>query len=114
MGIFPRYSGDDVAYDAANFDFNEVDYENRHAVEILYQGRIDYRTPIAIGDDSTIKFGVKATQRNKTNNEDVTVYDGFDRSEEHTSELQPIMRRSYAVFCLNKQKEPITTTQIDN
>src|SRR3546814_11631971 len=64
-GIFPRYSVDDVAYDAANFDFNEVDYENRHAVEILYQGRIDYRTPIAIGDDSTIKFGVQATQRNK-------------------------------------------------
>src|SRR3546814_8334886 len=76
-GIFPRYSVDDVAYDAANFDFNEVDYENRHAVEILYQGRIDYRTPIAIGDDSTIKFGVKAPQRNKTNNEEVTVYDGF-------------------------------------
>src|SRR3546814_7726926 len=25
------------------------------------------------------------------------------RSEEHTSELQSIMRRSYAVFCLNKK-----------
>src|SRR3546814_18481894 len=45
---------------------------------LFRSGRIDYRTPIAIGDDSTIKFGVKATQRNKTNNEDVTVYDGFD------------------------------------
>ncbi|HVI99883.1 MAG TPA: TonB-dependent receptor [Sphingomonas sp.] len=77
-GIFPRYSVGDVAYDAANFGFDEVDYENRHAVEDLYQGRIDYRTPIGIGDDSTIKLGVKATQRNKTNNEDVDVYDGFD------------------------------------
>src|SRR3546814_10111732 len=29
---------------------------------------------------------------------------GKDRSEEHTSELQPLMRISYAVFCLkNKQ-----------
>src|SRR3546814_10504271 len=29
------------------------------------------------------------------------------RSEEHTSELQSLMRISYAVFCLkNKQKEP--------
>src|SRR3546814_7182647 len=27
-----------------------------------------------------------------------------DRSEEHTSELQSLMRISYAVFCLNKQK----------
>src|SRR3546814_9766073 len=26
-----------------------------------------------------------------------------DRSEEHTSELQSLMRISYAVFCLNKQ-----------
>src|SRR3546814_7803687 len=26
------------------------------------------------------------------------------RSEEHTSELQSLMRISYAVFCLNKQK----------
>src|SRR3546814_8310772 len=27
-----------------------------------------------------------------------------ERSEEHTSELQSLMRHSYAVFCLNKQK----------
>src|SRR3546814_2960472 len=27
-----------------------------------------------------------------------------DRSEEHTSELQSLMRRSYAVFCLKKKK----------
>src|SRR3546814_1604628 len=27
----------------------------------------------------------------------------FRRSEEHTSELQSLMRNSYAVFCLNKQ-----------
>src|SRR3546814_2080662 len=26
------------------------------------------------------------------------------RSEEHTSELQPLMRSSYAVFCLKKKK----------
>src|SRR3546814_5817717 len=28
-----------------------------------------------------------------------------DRSEEHTSELQSLMRISYAVFCLKKQKQ---------
>src|SRR3546814_2784958 len=33
------------------------------------------------------------------------VYDGLrDRSEEHTSELQSLMRISYAVFCLKKNK----------
>src|SRR3546814_6356168 len=30
------------------------------------------------------------------------------RSEEHTSELQSLMRISYAVFCLKKQKHKIT------
>src|SRR3546814_5920074 len=33
------------------------------------------------------------------------------RSEEHTSELQSLMRISYAVFCLKKKKKPPTTTQ---
>src|SRR3546814_9225639 len=31
-------------------------------------------------------------------------YDGAQRSEEHTSELQSLMRTSYAVFCLKKKK----------
>src|SRR3546814_8438921 len=31
-----------------------------------------------------------------------------DRSEEHTSELQSLMRISYAVFCLKKKKHSIT------
>src|SRR3546814_8961644 len=30
---------------------------------------------------------------------------GFERSEEHTSELQSLMRISYAVFCLKKKKQ---------
>src|SRR3546814_1394431 len=43
-----------------------------------------------------------------------------DRSEEHTSELQSLMRISYAVFCLKKKKKPHTktissyTTKINN
>src|SRR3546814_3450521 len=32
------------------------------------------------------------------------------RSEEHTSELQSLMRISYAVFCLKKKKERIYKT----
>src|SRR3546814_10815577 len=33
------------------------------------------------------------------------------RSEEHTSELQSLMRISYAVFCLKKKKRTISTKQ---
>src|SRR3546814_2021174 len=36
-----------------------------------------------------------------------------DRSEEHTSELQSLMRISYAVFCL-KQKKTQTNNKTDN
>src|SRR3546814_8120615 len=32
----------------------------------------------------------------------------IDRSEEHTSELQSLMRISYAVFCLKKKKKQTT------
>src|SRR3546814_9207182 len=50
----------------------------------------------------------------------VTLYEGTSdfksgtRSEEHTSELQSLMRISYAVFCLKKQKhkQKITTQTI--
>src|SRR3546814_10690627 len=34
----------------------------------------------------------------------------LDRSEEHTSELQSLMRISYAVFCLKKTNERNQTT----
>src|SRR3546814_5449390 len=35
----------------------------------------------------------------------VARHDRTDRSEEHTSELQSLMRISYAVFCLKKKKK---------
>src|SRR3546814_3380349 len=37
--------------------------------------------------------------------------DAVARSEEHTSELQSLMRISYAVFCLKKKKNQNYTTQ---
>src|SRR3546814_7917321 len=55
---------------------------------------------------------------------DIDVTMGFDqhmvifipsrsRSEEHTSELQSLMRISYAVFCL-KKKKPMKSTHLQN
>src|SRR3546814_5939250 len=37
--------------------------------------------------------------------------DGAKRSEEHTSELQSLMRNSYAVFCLKKKNKHAKTLQ---
>src|SRR3546814_13034550 len=39
-------------------------------------------------------------------------YDPSKRSEEHTSELQSLMRISYAVFCLKKKKTNKTNTEL--
>src|SRR3546814_1889713 len=39
---------------------------------------------------------------------DVTTLEKVDRSEEHTSELQSLMRNAYAVFCLKKKTNGMT------
>src|SRR3546814_8117990 len=42
----------------------------------------------------------------------LAVHEAGDRSEEHTSELQSLMRNSYAVFCLKKKnKNKYSTTK---
>src|SRR3546814_10068293 len=43
--------------------------------------------------------------------EDGSQFGDRDRSEEHTSELQSLMRTSYAVFCL-KKKNILTTKRL--
>src|SRR3546814_7662377 len=42
------------------------------------------------------------------------VFHIIDRSEEHTSELQSLMRISYAVFCLKKKNKHNTTCKQNN
>src|SRR3546814_6865321 len=51
--------------------------------------------------------GVRQCRVNKVQNEilDGDNLTGISRSEEHTSELQSLMRISYAVFCLKKKKK---------
>src|SRR3546814_2685606 len=56
--------------------------------------------PLAHAAGELVRIGVKAA---------AGIGDADQRSEEHTSELQSLMRISYAVFCLKKKK----TTRID-
>src|SRR3546814_3141836 len=76
------------------------------AVEIVFEGRIPENRP-ADGHDvlGTYLQLVELGQRSAI----ATDADTFiDRSEEHTSELQSLMRISYAVFCLKKTKTKTT------
>src|SRR3546814_8734974 len=56
---------------------------------------VDY--PAAIGEDGKVVSQLEY--------DEMTEF----RSEEHTSELQSLMRISYAVFCLKKKKQQHTT-----
>src|SRR3546814_11913068 len=53
-------------------------------------------------EDVLTRRGMNVLSRSRM--ESVT-RDGDRRSEEHTSELQSLMRISYAVFCLKKKKQ---------
>src|SRR3546814_1311738 len=47
----------------------------------------------------------EVTSKAKIDSQEVVRNTVKDRSEEHTSELQSLMRISYAVFCLKKKKK---------
>src|SRR3546814_6605782 len=59
--------------------------------------------------DDFISYGIQAEIRGRPLTDDELI----GRSEEHTSELQSLMRISYAVFCLNKKKIHKTPIQTD-
>src|SRR3546814_7277168 len=54
------------------------------------------------GEPDTLKAINELVDKNIQNGEFSKL---FQRSEEHTSELQSLMRISYAVFCLKKKKK---------
>lgn len=58
----------------SDFTFSKYNFEQRHAYEQLWQGRIDYTHPIAVGDDSTFAIGAKYIDRHKTDDHDKTDY----------------------------------------
>src|SRR3546814_8083508 len=64
------------------------------------------RDKSCIADQIAVRKGIKAIGRNSY------LITSIQRSEEHTSELQSLMRISYAVFCLKKKNTKNKTTNI--
>src|SRR3546814_9239794 len=69
------------------------------AISVLPTPRSVGRHPSAVGNNRT--FGPSNTEAHSLSS--LTSLER-QRSEEHTSELQSLMRISYAVFCLKKKK----------
>src|SRR3546814_4025507 len=67
----------------------------------IYKASTPVRTPLE-GPAYTASLGERG---NAPSAETVLSAVEQARSEEHTSELQSLMRHSYAVFCLNKKKQ---------
>src|SRR3546814_8677794 len=78
-------------------DDGKVNVVSHQVVELLHAGldqaTAEARAVAIIGRPGKLSAGFDLTEMTA------------GRSEEHTSELQSLMRISYAVFCLNKQIE---------
>src|SRR3546814_8437166 len=74
-----------------------MDGDSPQTVEavVTKDGRIAY-----VGDEAGARAAAGA---------DAAIHDLHGRSEEHTSELQSLMRNSYAVFCLKKKNQHSTS-----
>src|SRR3546814_4087577 len=63
----------------------------------------------AIGEALGVKFAIDVDKRiagaEAVGAHKTSMLQDLERSEEHTSELQSLMRISYAVFCLKKKKK---------
>src|SRR3546814_10833705 len=76
-----------------------------HGTTILSARSEDKVVIIGDGQVSMGQTVMKPNARKVRRLHDGSVIGGFaGRSEEHTSELQSLMRISYAVFCFNKKK----------
>src|SRR3546814_6677233 len=82
----------------------EADPENHSVGYGGYPDRDGHVTLDAIIMDEDGRVGAVAALED--------VVHAISRSEEHTSELQSLMRISYAVFCLKKKKK--TSTHMNN
>src|SRR3546814_6913204 len=77
-----------------------VYYFPREDVRMDLLARTDHRTRCPYKGDASY-WTLRAGDRRIEN----AVW-SYERSEEHTSELQSLMRISYAVFCLKKKTKP--------
>lgn len=60
--------------DPSKFYFSKYNFEHRYAFEEIWQGRVDYTHPVALGDDSEIKLGGKLIARHKADDRDKTTW----------------------------------------
>src|SRR3546814_10274923 len=106
VGEFPELQGIMWRYYALHDKLNESiayaiedHYRPRFAGDALPRNQVGIC--VALADKLETLFGLFAVGEKPTGDKDPFAL----RSEEHTSELQSLMRISYAVFCLKKKNK---------
>src|SRR3546814_1331301 len=89
----------------------ELDDVRRNAANALGNGQLEraqegYRLLADAGQQADADAGLQRVAAAWAHRAETLA---ADRSEEHTSELQSLMRTSYAVFCLKKKKATLIT-----
>src|SRR3546814_1114575 len=91
-------------------DAAEVD--KRTIIGDVLDRAFDDLTFFQVLDQARTLFGARFFEDGAARHDDVAAaaihLEDLERSEEHTSELQSLMRISYAVFCLKKKKNKKT------
>src|SRR3546814_2972958 len=95
--------------EAAHKEMSELSKKRQDGIlnelKVRYINRLLAEAHAALGDDPSLAFVELLNEDELPQNSDAVLVLGqwLARSEEHTSELQSLMRSSYAVFCLTKQ-----------
>src|SRR3546814_8173817 len=79
----------------------------------MSQAIADCSLGLAAGGEGPFRYARQSVARQIAGH-DARRLDRTRRSEEHTSELQSLMRISYAVFCLKKKKSSKIKTPLHN
>src|SRR3546814_8264479 len=92
----------DVDADVLADHFQQFALQQRQVVRAGAVGALlgDDDAQAVLGDGGGVLLGLQEIEHSHAS----TPEDLAERSEEHTSELQSLMRISYAVFCLKKKK----------
>src|SRR3546814_8330740 len=75
----------------------------RHVIQESLRPSVATATRMGLGARATLWFGSRLENLITKCNDEVIILSVSTRSDEHTSELQSLMRISYAVFCLKKK-----------
>src|SRR3546814_10226699 len=101
----PRSTRTDPLFPYTTLFRSLVDDDQTHQPRILRRHHADEQRLMTLRIVDT-RVGQLARGAGLAGN-DITLNGGTRRSEEHTSELQSLMRISYAVFCLQKKRKNV-------